>query len=387
MGNLHHKLKAIRRELHMNPELGNHEYKTARLIERELKNLSIKTKRIGKTGVVGILHSPFGLAGKCFALRADMDALPIQTQIKKSYASRVKNCMHACGHDGNMSIVLGAARVLAEMKDAWFGSVKFIFQPNEESAGGALHLIKEGVLTNPAVDAVIGVHVNSQLPSGCIGLKRGRMMASVDQFIIEIIGEGGHGAYPHAGKDAITIAMHVIQAIQTFVSRCVDTTDPVVITVGKISGGERFNILAERVRLEGTVRCLSKGAHAEIPKRLNKLIAGQVRAWGGTYTWRYDVLGETLVNNDDMIRQAYNAGSVYPGRFKIMYLDKPSMGGEDFAEYLRIVPGCFIYVGTKKNKESSYAWHHPKFDIDEEALPVGSRFLAEMARRFLSQKK
>lgn len=380
---LRKKLSHIRRKLHMNPELGNHEYRTALLIEEELKSLSVKVKRFGPTGVVGLLQPLTGPGEKCFAIRADMDALPIQTQVRKPYASKIKNCMHACGHDGNMAIVLGAAQILAERVRELHGTVKLIFQPNEESAGGALNLIKMGVLKNPAVDAIVGVHVNSQLPTGTIGLKRGRMMASVDRFIVEVIGEGGHGAYPHEGKDAITIAMHVIQAIQTFVTRCIDTTEPVVITVGKIQGGERFNILAERVRLEGTVRCLSKRMHKEIQKRLKRLVHDQIRAWGGDYVWTYEVLGETLINDDKMIQYANKIGSIFPGKGKVKYLEKPSMGGEDFAEYLNRTPGCFIYIGTCKNKKTSYAWHHPKFDIDENALPVGSGLLAEMAIEFL----
>lgn len=386
MENLKQKLSAIRRKIHMNPELGNHEFSTARLIENELRSLSFQTKRLGKTGVVGILSSSPVPGGTCVGLRADMDALPVQTKIKTSYASRVKGCMHACGHDGNMACVLGAAHLLFHRRDLWKGTVKVIFQPDEESAGGATGLIKLGVLKNPGVDAIFGIHVNSRLPSGTIGLKRGPMMAAVDRFIVEIEGEGGHGAYPHDGKDAIAIAAHVIQALQTFTARFIDTTEPVVITVGKINGGERFNILAGTVRLEGTVRTLSKKMHKEIQKRLEKLIKSQVRSWGADCTFVYEVLGETLINDDDMIRLAGTVASRVIGTERLVYLEKPSMGGEDFAEYLKVIPGCFVYLGTGKNKATSYAWHHPRFDIDEHALPAGAELLAGMAIEFLKRE-
>ncbi|MBD3271961.1 MAG: amidohydrolase [Elusimicrobia bacterium] len=373
----------LRRTIHMNPELGNQEYATAKMIEHELSAIGIPSRRVGRTGVVAVLSGNRSAKNSCIAIRADMDALPVKTQIKTSYASRNAGCMHACGHDANMATVLGSAHLLAAERDALEGKVKFIFQPNEESADGALNLIRNGVLMNPKVHAILGLHVSPHISSGSIGIKRGAMMAAVDRFTAVIIGEGGHGAYPHEGKDAIAIAGQIINAFQTLVSRSIDPTEPVVVTIGRIQGGERFNILPARVLIEGTVRTLSHRLHHEIPKKLERLVRDYVRAWGGDYTWKYEVLGDTLINDDHMIKRAVKAAGSVLGSHHIAYLEKPSMGGEDFAEYLKHVPGCFVYLGTKKNKRTSFAWHHPRFDIDEGALIHGARFLARTARDFL----
>lgn len=383
MEKLYDKLIRIRRHIHMHPELGNNEFATAKFIEKELRMLSIQTIRAGKTGVVGLLKSNVSHGRTCIALRADMDALPLQTQLRKSYASKVKGCMHACGHDGNMAVVLGAADILSKRRNEFNGAVKLVFQPNEESGGGAVELIKHGVLKNPDVHAIVGIHVNSWLKTGTIGLRRGRMMAAVDRFVLEIYGEGGHGAYPHEGKDAVAIASQIIQAFHTFTSRCIDATEPVVISIGKINGGERFNILAGKVTLEGTVRSLSKKLHQELPRKLENIVKACVRLWDADYRWTYEVLGDTLINNDVIMDFAHTVAARRMGRSRVHYIEKPSMGGEDFAEYLKYIPGCFIYLGIRKNKTTSYVWHHPKFDLDEKSLPVGSEFLAGMALEYL----
>lgn len=386
MKDIEKKIIEIRRKIHQYPELGNEEFKTAHLIEQTLRQLGIKTLRLGKTGVVGILNGE----GKrengehCLALRADIDALPIEEKTNKSYRSKVKGKTHACGHDGNTAIVLGTALILTKEKKIFSGTVKFIFQPNEESAGGALGLIKEGVLENPQVETIIGIHVNSHIPSGKIGIRYGEMLAAVDRFDLKIIGEGGHGASPHEGKDAITITSQVIQALQNIVSRQIDPVEPVVITVGTIKGGERFNILAQEVEMSGTVRTLNEKIHKSIPQLIEKTVRSICSAWGAKYKFTYEVIGYPLTNSEKLVKFCEEAAKSVFGKKSIWKIDKPSMGGEDFAEYLRCVPGCFLYLGTNNGKNTAYTWHHPKFDLDETALYRGAKLLSTITLRYLN---
>ena len=373
------KLISIRRKIHSNPELGNQEFKTSALIEQTLRSAGIRTKRITKTGLLGWIEG--SKAGKCIALRADMDALPLTEKTGKPYASRRRGVMHACGHDANSTMVLGAALLLASRKSSFKGTAKFIFQPNEESSGGAKDMIESGALRNPVPDAIVGIHVYPWLPKGTLGIKYGEMMAAVDKFTIEIIGEGGHGAYPHMGKDAVVIASHVIQALQSVVSRELNPVEPAVITIGMIQGGEKFNILAGRVSLTGTVRTLNEGLHRRIPKMIERKVAGIAKAFGGGYKFEYENLGPSLRNSKNILELCRNAARKISGLRQVV-LEQPSMGGEDFAEYLKVVPGCFLYIGSAGKQ--SFAWHHEKFDIDEEVLPLGAKLLSGVVTTFLS---
>jgi len=381
MKNINKKIIEIRRKIHQYPELGNEEFGTAKLIEQALRKVGIKTKRVSKTGVVGVLEGKRKTKNRehCLALRADIDALPIEEKTNKSYHSKIKGKMHACGHDGNTAIVLGAALILTEEEKNFFGKVKFIFQPNEESAGGARELIKAGILDNPKVEAIIGVHVNPHLPTGKIGIRYGEMFAAVDHFNLKIIGEGGHGAAPHEGKDAITIAGQLIQALQNIVSRQIDPIEPVVITVGTIKGGERFNILAQEVEMSGTVRTLNEKIHKHIPLMMEKTIGGICSAWGARYEFKYEVIGYPLTNSLKLVKFCEEVAKETQGKENVKRVEKPSMGGEDFAEYLRYVPGCFLYLGTNNGKDTAYSWHHPKFDLDENALFKGAKLLTQIA--------
>ncbi len=381
------KIIEVRRKIHRYPELGNEEFKTATVIEQTLKQAGIGTKRLNKTGVVGLLSSPSSVLGssRCIAFRADIDALPIEEKTNKPYASKMKGKMHACGHDGNTAAVLGAALILARGKNEFPGKVKFIFQPNEESAGGAEELIKAGVLDNPKVSAIVGIHVNSRLPSGKIGIRYGGMFAAVDRFSLRIIGEGGHGAAPHEGKDAVTIAGQVIQALQNIVSRQIDPLEPVVITIGTIKGGERFNILAQEVEMTGTVRTLNEKIHRQVPRLIEKTVKNICSAWGAGYELKYEVIGYPLTNSGKLVEFCEEVAEKTLGRESVQRIAKPSMGGEDFAEYVKYVPGSFLYLGTNKNKDTAYTWHHPKFDIDESALFIGAKLLAEIALNYLNK--
>lgn len=380
------KLVKIRRTIHRHPELGTEEYRTAAFIERTLAGAGIKTKRMAGTGVIGLLEGkrPSGKEPlKTFALRADMDALPVQEMTGKPYASARPGVMHACGHDANTTIVLGAAILLASRREEFSGNVKFIFQPNEESSGGAISLLEAGVLKKPDVDAIVGIHVSPWLAPGTLGLKSGEMMAAVDRFTIEIQGAGGHGAYPHLAKDAIVAAAQVVTAFQTIVSRDVDPVDPAVVTIGAIHGGERYNIICDKVTMVGTVRTLNGGARKKIRATMEHKLRNVAEAFAARYSLTYEELGSPLVNSPEILELCREAGTALLGQGKVRVLAKPSMGGEDFAEYLQYVPGCFLYFGTAVEK--SYPWHHEKFDVNEEALPRGAELLAAIAKRFLNK--
>ncbi|MFH1259592.1 MAG: M20 family metallopeptidase [Elusimicrobiota bacterium] len=374
------KLIKIRREIHQYPELGNEEFRTTKFVEQILHSVSIPTRRLTKTGTAGLLS---GEKRNCLAFRADIDALPVQEATGKSFASRAAGKMHACGHDGNTTMVLGAALLLSAQRKNLSGAVKFIFQPNEETADGAKNLLKAGVFKNPAVSAIIGVHLHPDLPCGKIGLRRGEMMAAVDKFTITILGEGGHGAAPHRGKDAVVIAAQVVNALQSIVSRQLDQVEPALITVGTIHGGRRFNVLADRVELVGTVRTLNEKLHQQIPRLMRQTIAGVCRSWQANFKFDYQVLGYPLVNTEKMVSFVEGVAREYLGKANVVEVKKPSLGGEDFAEYLREAPGCFIYIGGKKpGGGKAYPWHHPKFDFDERALVCGARLLCELALEY-----
>lgn len=381
-GKIKSELIKIRRHLHQHPELSGQEYKTSAYIASLLKKWGYKVKsKVGGTGVVALLRPTANgqrPAVKCIAIRADMDALPIQEATKKSFSSQSKGIMHACGHDGNMTCALGAAKLLAAHQSELTETVKFIFQPAEEVSNGAERMIKAGVLKDPKVEAIIGMHVYTLLPAGKVGIKYGQMMANVDEFTLTIVGEGGHGAAPHKGIDAITVAADVITALQQVVSRQTDPADPVVLTIGTINGGTQYNILADKVVMNGTVRTLNDKTHQEMPKKIEKIICGITAAFGARYSLEYKGLGVALVNCDQIVDTIKNAATEILGEKNIITINRASMGGEDFASYLQQVPGAFFYLGVgNKAKGITYPWHHSCFDLDEEALPVGAAVLAQ----------
>lgn len=375
-------LVAIRRAIHQHPELGNKEFKTSALVRSVLRTAGIPARTVAGTGVVGLITGGRG-TGKTLALRADMDALPIQEQTGMPYASTCDGVMHACGHDANTSIVLGAALELHRQRNSFAGTVKVLFQPNEESAGGAKKMIAAGALKKPAVDAILGVHVSPWLKAGTLGVKYGAMMAAVDKFVIDIEGEGGHGAYPHLAVDAVVVAAQVVSALQTVVARQTSPVDPVVLTIGTIAGGQRYNIICNRVRMEGTVRTLNDAVRSRVKGLMERHLKQVTAAFGARYTMLYENLGSALVNTESLVDLCRRAGEEMLGASHVTVLDKPSMGGEDFSEYLQTVPGCFLYFGTAPRK--AYPWHHARFDIDESVLSRGARLLAGTALRFLAQ--
>jgi amidohydrolase len=366
------KVIRLRRQIHRYPELGTQEFKTSALVSKTLGGARVPFKKYAPTGVVGKLGAG---RGPCIALRADMDALPIQESTSWAHKSARAGVMHACGHDAHTAMLLGAAMNLAKRRDLLNkGTVKFFFQPDEEGAGGAQSLIKSGVMSAPKVDAVFGLHVNPRFPAGTLVVKPGPLLAAVDRFTVEIIGEGGHGAYPHEGKDAIVLAAQAVNALQAIVSRRIDPVEPVVVTVGTIEGGRRFNVLAEKVVITGTVRTLSPYWHKKMPGFIDQAVAGAVKTMGGRYRLNYEVLSPAVINDGAMAEIALRAAAQAVGERAVVRVEQPTMGGEDFSEYLKRAPGCFVYVGTGRSAATRKPWHHPDFFLHEPSMGAGVRF-------------
>ncbi|MDR0823171.1 MAG: amidohydrolase [Endomicrobium sp.] len=382
--NIAQEIIRIRRAIHQNPELSRQEYQTAKFIEGELDKLHIPHKRVAKTGVVGILKT--GKAGKTIALRADIDALPIQEENNISYKSKNAGIMHACGHDNHLAIVLGAAAYLVQNKKDLQGNVKFIFQPSEEISGGAKAVLKAGAFKNPKVDIVLGAHVSPRIKSGKIGIKFGAMMASVDRFHIEILGFMAHGAHPHLGKDAITAAAEFILSVQTIVSREIDPLQPAVITLGKISGGDSYNIICKNISIDGTVRTLNSEVRKHIKAAIIKRLKSLALAHDIKYKLDYFDNAKPLINNQKIADFCLKTAQEFYGKNNVIIIEKPVMGGEDFSEYLEVAEGNFLNIGTNKNKQTAYPHHNSKFNVDEDALPKAAQYLAYTIQKLLKER-
>jgi amidohydrolase len=378
-------LVKVRRELHQNPEIAFDEVETSERIVRELRELRLDFKNgVAKTGVVGFLNTR--KKGRTVALRADMDALPIEEQTEFSYRSKNKGLMHACGHDVHMACLIGAAKILTGLKQELPGKVKFIFQPSEEvPPGGAKPMIEAGVLKNPDVLGIFALHCDSVIPVGKIGVREGAAMAQADSFDIVVSGIGGHGARPHLGVDAIVVASQVVQALQNIASRKIDPVKPVVITIGKIEGGTARNIICDRVLLKGTVRSLSKEVARRVPALLKTITSGITKSAGASFELDYSSGYPVLINHPQATGLARATVAKMFGKQGVFEISKPTMGGEDFAYYLQKVPGSFLRLGIRNpKKDAVYPWHHPKFAVDEDAIKVGSSILSGVAFDLLS---
>lgn len=376
-------LAGWRRRFHREPEMSFQERRTAEAIAAELGRLGLAVRAgVGGTGVVASLKGKAG--GRCVALRADMDALPLQEETGRPYRSRIPGRMHACGHDAHCAILLGAARLLSREKSGIRGTVKFLFQPGEETPpGGALGMIRDGALENPKADAVFGLHMDSSLPTGKIGIRVGPMMAASDNFRILVRGRGGHAARPHNCLDPVLAAAQIVAALQAIVSRRVDPARPAVVTVGRIAGGTKHNIIPEAVELEGTARSIDPHTARMMPVWIKEAAENTARAGGLSAKVDYERGYPVLSNDPKMAAFARETAIELFGRSSVVEINEPLMGGEDFAYYLKKAPGAFLRLGSRSGPSTSYPWHHPKFDIDERALPVGARLLAGLAVGFL----
>ncbi|MBD2845383.1 amidohydrolase [Paenibacillus sp. IB182496] len=375
-----------RRDLHRHPEIGFEEVRTANVVAEHLHGLGLQVAEgIGRTGVVGLLEgtSP----GPTIALRADMDALPIQDAKSVDYGSGVAGKAHLCGHDAHTTMLMGAAQLLRDMGPPARGNIKFIFQPAEEGLAGAAAMIADGVLDRPRVDAIVGLHVYPGLRTGSFAMVKGVAHASVDDFVIRIHGQGGHAARPHEAIDAIAVAGQVITGLQQVVSRMIDPLETAVLTIGKISGGYMGSSIAPEVVLHGTVRTLAPHVRERMPQLVERALDHLTAAFGASHTLDYHHNYPVVTNDGAMIDLMARATERLVGG-KPWSAMTPSTGGEDFAFYTERIPGAFIRLGTSSGSaETSYPLHHPMFDLDEQALPIGSALLATAALEYLNPKK
>lgn len=375
----------FRREIHMYPELGFQEKRTAKFVSDLLGKWGYQVYTgIAETGVVGILNCG---EGRVVALRADMDALPIQEENDVPYKSRVPGVMHACGHDAHVAMLLTAARILCEIKDRITGCVKLIFQPAEEVGGGAsgaLKMVKEGVLKNPDVEAIFGFHVWNDLDSGKIGLKEGPLLASTGRFEIEVKGVGGHGAAPHKAVDPIVVASSIVLNLQTIVSRTLDPLESGVVSACSIHSGTAFNVIPERAHILGTYRALTFEVRDLLKKRIKEIAENTAKVFNAECVVNLLDGVPPTINHPVATRMARNVLCELLGSDSVVEV-KPSMGGEDFAYYLEKIPGAFLELGTRNVERGITASHHnPRFDIDESALKYGSAAYAALAYRYLT---
>jgi amidohydrolase len=356
-----------RRDFHQYPELGFDEYRTSKIIGEALKEMGLAPQmNVGKTGVTADLT--FG-EGPTIALRADMDALPMQETSGLDFSSKHDGVMHACGHDGHMAMLLGAAKVLTQNGDSFNGTVRFIFQPAEEGAGGARYMIEDGCLDG--VDEIYGIHVWNYQPVGEVGITDGPVLAAADMFEIKIKGIGGHGAAPQGTIDAVVVASHLVQAFQTIVSRNTNPLESTVVTIGTISGGHNFNIIADEVTLSGTARAYTEENRNLIKTRMTEIIDGVAKTFGAEISFDYEDGYPPTINHTDPVNKVLKAAERVVGEKAGMpYL---SMGGEDFSYYLQKIPGCFFFVGSAPNDQKLFETPHhcSHFTMDERALLVG----------------
>jgi len=384
------RLVETRRDLHMHPELGNRETRTGALVADRLRALGIEVRHpVAHTGVVGVLKG--GRPGPVVALRADLDALPIQERNDVPYKSRNDGVKHACGHDAHTTIVLGTAEVLAGLRAQLPGTVVFVFQPAEEGSpegeeGGAPLMIKEGVLQGPKVEAMYGLHMDPSIDVGEVGWSVGPIFASSDRFVIEVQGKKTHGAYPHTGLDPVPVAAELVQALQLVVSRQIDAQEPKVLTIGSIHGGNRFNIVADQVTLEGTIRALEPAVRKTLKERIARTVEGVAGAHGTTAALRWVGDGNGATLNDAALTRASvpSLERVY-GAARVREV-RPQMGAEDFASFAERVPALYVKMGVRNQAKGITAMIHTEdFDLDEAVLPLGVRALSTMAWDFLAR--
>lgn len=379
------EIQAIRHHIHAHPELSFKEYDTSKFISEKLTSWGIKhTTGVAGTGIVGIIEGK-NPAKRCVALRADMDALPIQEANETEYRSQNAGVMHACGHDVHSSCLLGAAKILLDTKDDWEGTVKLIFQPGEEMhPGGASLMIKEGVLENPKPDAIFALHVYPHLPSGTTGFRAGQYMASADEIYITIEGKGGHAALPHQTIDPIAISALIITGLQQVISRKGNPLIPSVLTFGKIQGGFATNVIPDKVEILGTFRTMDEKWRYEAHKWIKDFINDTCKAYGATAKVDIPVGYPSLFNDPALTAKAENWAKDFLGEANVHKLDM-RMAGEDFSFYTHHVPGCFFRIGTNKNnKEFLAPVHNAKFDIDETAMQTGMGLMAWNTIQFLN---
>ena len=366
----------VRHHLHANPELSYKEFETSKFIQSKLKELGIDYEIKATTGIVATIKGK-NPDSRTLALRADMDALPILEENDVSYLSKNKGVMHACGHDVHTSILLGASKILNELKADWEGTLKLIFQPGEEkNPGGASLMIKEGVLENPKPQGILALHVHPELPIGKLSFRKGRVMASADEIYITIKGKGGHAAAPHLTTDTILIASHLVIALQQIISRNKNPLSPSVLTISSFQGGHTTNVIPSEVKLMGTFRAMDEEWRYKAHGLITKIATELVHSMGAEIDLLIDIGYPTVDNDNELTETAWKLADVYMGKENVLETEM-RMGAEDFGYYTQIVPGCFYRLGVRNEaKGIIHGVHTPKFNIDESAIETGIGMMA-----------
>jgi len=381
------ELIALRRHLHAHPELSGNEHQTAALVAGELRGLGWRVREgVGRTGVLAELGPERDAAGRpapLVALRVDMDALPVEERSGLPFASCHQGVMHACGHDIHTTVGLGVARLLAPLADRLSSRVRLLFQPAEETAQGAAWMLADGAMDG--VEALFGVHVFPSLPVGSIGVRSGSLTAAAGELEVEVLGEGGHGARPHQSTDAIWIAARVVSGLQEAISRRLDALNPVVVSFGRIEGGKAFNVIADHVRLLGTVRCLDLELHAELPGWIEDTVHALCKGHGGAARVRYRCISPPVHNDSALTELVADVATELLGRGQVRWLEQPSLGAEDFAELQRDTPGTMFRLGVA-GPQGCPPLHNCGFNPDEGCLAVGVEVLAASLLRWMERR-
>ncbi|GGI43034.1 putative amidohydrolase YhaA [Paenibacillus marchantiophytorum] len=379
---IYEEMVAWRRYLHQNPELSFHEYRTAEFVQNHLLSWNIEVRKgVGGNGVVGLLRGSG--EGPTVALRADMDALPIQDEKNCTYSSLTSGVMHACGHDAHTATLLGIAKIASQHREQLKGNLVFLFQHAEEiTPGGADSMIKDGALEG--VDAVFGVHLWTPFPVGHIYSKAGPLMAAPDEFTIQIQGKGGHGGLPHQTIDSIYVASQLVVNLQSIVSRQVDPIEPCVVSIGSFHGGSSFNVIAETSTLSGTVRTFNAELRQDVKQRFERMVASTCEMYQATYKLDYKLGYPTVVNDDQEAERFFKVGQALFGADAV-HASPLIMAGEDFSYYLHHRPGCYMFVGAGNEAAGIiHPHHHPKFDIDERSMLHAANLLLGMALDYMA---
>lgn len=368
----------IRRYLHQHPELSGQEEQSAQMVANACRQHGLEVREsVGGHGVLATLR--VSESAPWIALRADMDALPVQEIKERPYASRIGDVSHACGHDAHTAMLIGTAGTLSRLKPSLRCNVAFIFQPAEETCEGAAAMLRDHLFASFKPEQIYALHVYPYLPAGTIGFREGTMCAAADMFDVEIHGRGGHAARPHECTDVVLIATHVIQALHHIIGRRVNPLHPAVLTIGQIHGGYASNVIPDHIRFSGTFRSLHPEAHEEIRARMDHIIRQTAEAWGTTAYFTLRQATPILSNDHGLLHRAHGTFQSLLPDVDLVDLQEPSMGAEDFAEFLRDIPGCLFRLGTGAGPETRYPLHHPGFDIDEGAMYSGVRAMAALA--------
>lgn len=370
----------LRREFHKNPEASFKEFNTSKRIKEELDKMEIEYVSCASTGVVATIKGNY--PGKTVALRADIDALSVQELSNIEYKSLVPGMMHACGHDGHASMLLGAAKILHALKDELHGTIKLFFQPAEEIGEGAKAMIKDGAMDN--VGSVFGIHLWSNIDVGKISVEAGPRMASADWFSINITGKGGHGSAPHECIDALVIASSIVMNLQNIASRQVDPLHPLVLSIGMLNSGSRFNVIAENAYMEGTTRCFNLDLRKKLPNMMESIINNIANGYKAKASLNYNFLLPPTINDANASSIAQIASEKIVGKDKVIKFEKVT-GSEDFSFYLEKAPGALAFVGCRnEEKSASYSHHSGNFNIDEDALEIGTKLYVHYAIDYLN---